>query len=66
MQAYRSSHVLLHTSWTEGFSQIPIEAAAAGSLRCADVGGFRAAMGEAVALVPAGDPRPRPRPSAPS
>ena len=57
MEAYRSSHVLLHTSWTEGFPQILIEAAAAGlPAVAADVGGIRAAMGEAVALVPAGDP----------
>jgi glycosyltransferase involved in cell wall biosynthesis len=57
VDAYRSSHLLLHTSWTEGFPQILIEAAAAGvPVVAADVGGIRAAMGDALELVPPGDP----------
>ncbi len=54
---YRSSHVLVHSSWTEGLPQVLIEAFAAGlPVVSADVGGIRAAAGDAVALVPPGDP----------
>jgi glycosyltransferase involved in cell wall biosynthesis len=53
---YRSSHFLLHTSWTEGLPQVLIEAFAAGlPVVATDVGGIREAVGEAAVLVPAGD-----------
>ncbi|MCW2951954.1 MAG: hypothetical protein JWQ48_1124 [Conexibacter sp.] len=55
--AYRSSHVLLHASWTEGLPQILFEAFAAGlPVVATDVGGIRAAVGDATELIPAGDP----------
>jgi len=54
---YRESHALLHVSWTEGLPQILFEAFAAGlPVVATDVGGIREAVGEAVALVPPGDP----------
>jgi glycosyltransferase involved in cell wall biosynthesis len=53
---YRQSHVLLHTSWTEGFPAVLPEAFAAGlPIVAADVGGIAGAVGEAVLLVPPGD-----------
>lgn len=55
-EAYRSSQVLLHVSWTEGLPQILFEAFAAGlPVVATDVGGIRAAVGEATELIPAGD-----------
>ncbi|MGB2710101.1 MAG: glycosyltransferase family 4 protein [Conexibacter sp.] len=55
-EAYRSHHLLLHVSWTEGLPQILFEAFAAGlPVVATDVGGIRAAVGEATALIPAGD-----------
>lgn len=55
--AYRSSHVLLHVSWTEGLPQVLLEAFAAGvPIVATDVGGVRDAVGPAVRLIPAGDP----------
>ena len=57
IELYRSSHALLHTSWTEGLPQVLIEAFAAGVPAVAtDVGGIRDAVGEAARLVPPGDP----------
>ena len=57
MRLYRDSHVLLHTSWTEGLPQVLLEAFAAGlPVVASDVGGIRGAVGEAAILVPAGDP----------
>jgi glycosyltransferase involved in cell wall biosynthesis len=54
---YRGSHALLHVSWTEGLPQILFEAFAAGlPVVATDVGGIREAMGDAVSLVPPGDP----------
>lgn len=54
---YRSAHVLLHSSWTEGLPQVLLEAFAAGlPVVASDVGGIAEALGEAVELVPAGDP----------
>ena len=54
---YRRSHALLHVSWTEGLPQILFEAFAAGLPTVAtDVGGIAAAVGEAVRLIPPGDP----------
>lgn len=53
---YRESHVLLHTSWTEGLPGVLPEAFAAGlPAVAADVGGIRAAIGDAALLVPPGD-----------
>ena len=55
-EAYRTAHVLLHLSWTEGLPQILFEAFAAGLPPVmTDVGGTRAAVGDAVELVPPGD-----------
>lgn len=54
--AYRGSHALLHVSWTEGLPQVLFEAFAAGlPVVATDVGGIRAAVGDATELVPAGD-----------
>jgi len=56
-QAYRDSHAFLHVSWTEGLPQVLLEAFAAGLPTVAtDVGGIRQAVGDAVLLVPPGDP----------
>jgi glycosyltransferase involved in cell wall biosynthesis len=53
---YLDSHVLLHSSWTEGLPQVLLEAFAAGlPVVAADVGGIRAAVGEAALLVKPGD-----------
>lgn len=53
---YSASHFLLHTSWTEGLPQVFVEAVACGlPIVTTDVGGVRAALGKAVALVPPGD-----------
>ena len=54
---YRSSHVLLHTSWTEGMPAVLPEAFAAGlPAVAADVGGISRAVGGAAILVPPGSP----------
>jgi glycosyltransferase involved in cell wall biosynthesis len=56
MDLYRSSHLLLHTSWTEGLPQILFEAFAARlPVVASDVGGVRAAAGDAALLIEAGD-----------
>ncbi len=56
LEQYTSSHFLLHTSWTEGLPQVFVEAVACGlPIVATDVGGVRAALGDAVALVPPGD-----------
>ena len=53
---YRSCHVLLHVSWTEGFPQVLIEALATGlPVVATAVGGVRAGVGRAAVLVPPGD-----------
>jgi len=53
--AYRTSHVLLHTSWTEGLPQVIPEAMAAGvPVVATDVGGIRTAVGDAVILIEPG------------
>jgi glycosyltransferase involved in cell wall biosynthesis len=55
---YRSSHALLHVSWTEGFPQVLVEAfGCALPIVASDVGGVRAGVGEAALLIPPGDPR---------
>jgi len=54
---YRSSHVFLHVSWTEGLPQVLLEALAAGLPTVAtDVGGVGEAIGPAALHVPPGDP----------
>jgi glycosyltransferase involved in cell wall biosynthesis len=53
---YHDSDLLLHVSWTEGLPQILFEAFAAGlPVVATDVGGIRAAVGEATLLIPPGD-----------
>jgi glycosyltransferase involved in cell wall biosynthesis len=53
---YRSSHALLHVSWTEGLPQVLFEAFAAGlPVVATAVGGVAEAVGEAALLVPPGD-----------
>ena len=55
-EAYRTSHFLLHTSWTEGLPQVLIEAFAAGlPVVATDVGGIREAVGDTAVLVVPGD-----------
>ena len=57
MDLYRTSHALLHASWTEGLPQVLLEAFAAGlPVVATDVGGVGEAVGEMVSLVPPGDP----------
>ncbi len=57
VELYRSSHALLHTSWTEGLPQVLIEGFAAGvPVVATDVGGIREAVGDAARLVVPGDP----------
>jgi glycosyltransferase involved in cell wall biosynthesis len=56
LDVYRSSHALLHVSWTEGLPQVLFEAFA-GRLPvvATDVGGVAPAAGEAALLIPPGD-----------
>jgi len=55
-ELYRSSHALLHVSWTEGVPQVLFEAFAAGLPAVATaVGGVPEAAGDAALLVPPGD-----------
>lgn len=54
---YRSSHALLHVSWTEGMPQVINEAFAAGLPTIATrVGGIEEAVGPAARLISPGDP----------
>ncbi len=56
LDLYRSSHLLLHCSWTEGVPQVLYEAFSAGlPVVATDVGGVRDATGGAALLVPPGD-----------
>jgi glycosyltransferase involved in cell wall biosynthesis len=58
-ELYRSSHALLHVSWTEGLPQVLFEAFAAGlPVVATEVGGVPAAVGDAALLVPPGDAGP--------
>jgi glycosyltransferase involved in cell wall biosynthesis len=57
LDLYRSSHLLLHCSWTEGVPQVLYEAFAQRlPIVATDVGGDRAAVDGAALLVPPGDP----------
>ena len=56
MEIYRTSHALLHVSWTEGFPQVLLEAFAAGlPVVATDVGGVGAVAAGAARLVEPGD-----------
>jgi glycosyltransferase involved in cell wall biosynthesis len=55
-ERYRSAHVLLHVSWTEGLPQVLFEAFAAGlPVVATAVGGVPAAAGDAALLIGPGD-----------
>lgn len=57
LDLYRSSHLLLHCSWTEGVPQVIYEAFAQRlPVVATDVGGVRDAADGAALLVPPGDP----------
>src|SRR4051812_44456550 len=56
LETYRSSHALLHVSWTEGFPQVLIEAFAAGlPVVATAVGGVAEVAGGAALLIGPGD-----------
>jgi len=56
LDLYRSSHVFLHVSWTEGLPQVLFEAFAAGlPVVATDVGGVAEASGDAALLIGPGD-----------
>ena len=56
-EAYRDAHALLHVSWTEGLPQVLFEAFAARlPVVATAVGSVAEAGGDAVLLVPPGDP----------
>jgi glycosyltransferase involved in cell wall biosynthesis len=56
LDLYRSSHLFLHVSWTEGFPQVLVEAFAnALPIVATAVGGVPAAAEDAALLVPPGD-----------
>lgn len=56
LDLYRSSQVMLHVSWTEGFPQVLIEAFATGlPVVATAVGGVRAGVGDAALLIEPGD-----------
>ena len=56
LERYRAAHAFVHVSFTEGVPQVLVEAMAAGLPTVAtDVGGVRAAVGDAALLVPPAD-----------
>jgi glycosyltransferase involved in cell wall biosynthesis len=56
LERYRSSHVFLHVSWTEGLPQVLIEAFASGvPVVATAVGGVPEALGDGGLLIPPGD-----------
>lgn len=58
LDLYRSSHALLHVSWTEGFPQVLIEAFASDlPVVATAVGGVPAGVDGAALLIPPGDAR---------
>jgi glycosyltransferase involved in cell wall biosynthesis len=57
-ELYRSSHALLHVSWTEGFPQVLVEAfSTALPIVATDVGGVRDGVDGAALLIAPGDPQ---------
>jgi glycosyltransferase involved in cell wall biosynthesis len=55
LELYRTSHALLHVSWTEGFPQVLVEAFASGiPVVATAVGGVPSAVGDAAVLIPPG------------
>jgi glycosyltransferase involved in cell wall biosynthesis len=59
LELYRTSHALLHVSWTEGFPQVLIEAFASGlPVVATAVGGVTKGVGDAALLIAPGDPEP--------
>lgn len=62
LELYRSSHLLLHCSWTEGVPQVLMEAFSARlPIVATAVGGIPEAAGGAAELVPPGDAAPAAR-----
>src|SRR5262249_54859450 len=62
LDVYRTSHVFLHVSWTEGLPQVLFEASAAGTpVVATDTGGVGAAGKEARSLCHRAMPPPQPR-----
>lgn len=58
LDLYRSSHAMLHVSWTEGFPQVLIESFATSlPIVATAVGGVGRGVGDAALLIPPGDPR---------
>lgn len=59
LDLYRTSHALLHVSWTEGLPQVLFEAFAARlPIVATDVGGIASATQDAALLIPPGDAQP--------
>lgn len=57
LELYRTSHAMLHVSWTEGFPQVLVEAFATGlPVVATAVGGVPAGVGDAALLVAPGHP----------
>jgi glycosyltransferase involved in cell wall biosynthesis len=58
LELYRTSHALLHVSWTEGFPQVLVEAFASGlPVVATAVGGVAGGAGDAALMIGPGDPQ---------